>query len=234
MKGATLISAIAFIAITVSAMALILNSGLPIIQRMQSSASLDRMTSTFTELDRTIVSVASEGNGSRRVFDMDTGQGRLALDTDSDSIYWQLDSENSVLRPRTARFIGNVASGSNIEASLYEGSHEGFPAFVLENSHLKAFIRKVQPAQSYSTDSLLLGVYQKDLGEWLALDYLGISVDSDPSSESGTGWTEADMLGPSLPRATVIAYISSDYANYSVSFTLESGADFLIVQGSLA
>ena len=77
MKAVSLISAIVFIAITISAMALIYQIGIPIIQRMQSSAALDRMSSTFSELDKTIERVASEGNGSRRVFDLDTGEGRL-------------------------------------------------------------------------------------------------------------------------------------------------------------
>lgn len=233
MKAISLISAIVFIAITLSAMALIYQAGLPILQRMQSSAALDRMTSAFTDLDEAIERVASEGNGSRRVFDLDTGEGRLSLDPGQDELAWQLDARNSVLRPRTARYLGNVVSGSNIEASLYEGVHGPYQAYILENAHLRVYIRKVQPEQAYSTGSLLLDVYQKDLGEWLPFDYLNVSIDSQASSESGTGRTEAERIGINLPRARVTAYMDSIYANYSVRFTLESGADFLIIEGKL-
>jgi hypothetical protein len=233
MRAVTLISAIVFIAITISAMALIYQTGLPIIQRMQSSASLDRMTSAFTDLDEAIQRVASEGNGSRRVFDLDTGEGRLSLDTESDEISWQLDTENSVLRPRTARYLGNVVSGSNLEASLYEGVHGSYQAYIMENGHIRAYIRKLQPEQAYYTGDLLLDVYQKDLGEWLPLDWLNISLDGQASSMSGTGRTQADRSGISLPRARVTAFMNSSYANYTVSFTLESGADFITIEGSL-
>jgi hypothetical protein len=233
MRAVTLISAIVFIAITISAMALIYQAGVPILQRMQSSAALDRMTSDFTELDEAIQRVASEGNGSRRVFDLDTGEGRLSLDTAGDEISWQLDAENSVLRPRTARYLGNVVSGSNLGASLYEGVHGTYQAYILENGHIRAYIRKVYPEQAYSTGTLLLDVYQKDLGEWLPFDWMNISIDGEPASEGGTGYTEAERLGMNLPRARVTAWMDSSYANYTVSFTLESGADFIIIEGDL-
>lgn len=234
MRAVSLISAIAFIAITISAMALIYQAGLPIIKRMQSSASLDRMTSAFTELDLTIQRVASEGNGSRRIFDLDSGGGRLSVNPGRDEIAWELDAESSVLRPRTARHLGNVVSGSNIESSLYEGVHGPYQAYIMENEHLRVYIRKIQPEQAYSTGSLLLGIYQKDLGEWLPFDWLNISLDSVSASESGTGRTEPENLGTNLPRASVTAFMNSSYENYTVSFTLESGADFIAIEGNLA
>jgi hypothetical protein len=233
MKAVSLVAAVVFIAITISAMALIYQTGVPIIKRMQSSASLDSMTSAFTELDEVIQRVASEGNGSRRVFNLDTGEGRLSLDPDNDQIAWQLDADNSVLRPRTARYLGNVVSGSNLESSLYDGVYGSYQAYILENSHLRAYIRKIETEQSYSTDSLLLDVYQKDLGEWLPFDWLNISLDGDSASTVGTGYTQAERLGINLPIAKVTAYMDSTYGDYSISFTLESGADFLVIEGEL-
>lgn len=233
MRAVSLISAIVFIAITISAMALIYQSGVPIIQRMQSSASLDRMTSTFSDLDETIERVASEGNGSRRIFDLDTGEGRLSLDPDNDELEWTLQAENSVLRPRTGRSIGNVASGNNLEASLHEGVHGPYQAFILENEHLRAYIRRIGSPQPYSTGTLLLDVFNKDLDEWLPLESLAISLDSQASSESGTGRTEAESIGTNLPRAKVTAFMDSSYANYTITISLESGADFLLVEGEL-
>ena len=233
MKAVSMVSAVVFIAITISAMALIYQAGVPIIQRMQSSAALDRMTSTFLELDETVERVASEGNGSRRIFDLDTGPGRLGLDPEGDEISWHLDAEDSVLRPRTARFLGNVVSGSNLGSSLYEGVHGAYQAFILENEHLRVYIRKIQPEQGYSTGTLLLDVYQKDLGEWLPFDYLNISLDNQAVSETGIGWTAQERTGTNLPRARVTAFMDSSYANYSVTFSLESGADFLSIEGGL-
>jgi hypothetical protein len=233
MKAVTMVSAVVFIAITISIMALVYQAGLPIIHRMQSSASMDRMTSAFSDLDGVIQQVASEGNGSRRIFDLDSGEGRLSLDPDNDEIAWQLNADSSVLRPRTGRYIGNVAAGSNIESSLHEGVHGGGPAYIMENARLRAYIRKIPAGQAYSTGDLLLDIYQKDLGEWLPFDYLNISLDGEEASKSGTGRTEPERLGMNLHRAQVTAFMDSSYAEYSVSFTLESGADFLVIESGL-
>ncbi len=232
MKAVTLISAVVFIAITVSAMALIYQTGLPVIKRMQATAALDSMTAAFTDLDQTIQRVASEGNGSRRIFDLDSGPGRLSLDPEGDELSWRLDAEGSAVRPRSARYLGNVASGSSLGASMHEGSLGGEPAYVLENGHLRVFIRDIGSSQHYETGTLLMGVYQKDLGEWLPMDWLNISLDGEASSQSGTGYTVPERLGENLPRGKVMAFMDSSYANYSVSFSLESGADFLLIEGN--
>ena len=228
-----MVAAVVFIAITISAMALVYQTGIPIIKRMQSSASLDSMTSAFADLDETIQRVASEGNGSRRIFTLDSGEGRLSVDSASDQIAWELDAESSVLRSRSARYLGNVVSGSNLEASLYDGVYGSYQAYILENNHLRVYIRNIPSGQSYSTGDILLDVYQKDLCEWLPMDYLNISLDGDTSSMSGTGYTEAERLGMNLPSARVTAYMDSIYADYSVSFALESGADFLVIEAEI-
>ncbi len=233
MKAVSMVAAVVFIAITISAMALIYQSGVPIIQRMQSSASLDRMASSFSELDSTIQRVASEGNGSRRVLDFDTGEGRLSIDTDNDNIEWQLDAEYAVIRPRSARFLGNVAYGSNLEASLEEVTYQSQQAHLLENDHLMVYLRRLPTDQTYSIHTLLMDIYQKDINEFLPMSSLNISLDGDPSSTSGTGRTEAERLGQNLPHATVTAFMDSTYADYSVDFTLESGADFLTIEADV-
>jgi len=43
-----------------------------------------------------------------------------------------------------------------------------------------------------------------------------------------------EQTGEDLPYATVSAYMDSNYANYFVNFTLESGADFLTIEGAAA
>ncbi|MHA2065806.1 MAG: hypothetical protein ACXABY_15645, partial [Candidatus Thorarchaeota archaeon] len=78
MKAITMISAVIFFAITISIMALVYNSGMPILEKMQQNAALGKMKTVFSEIDRKIQEVASEGNGSRRVIDMDFTFGRMA------------------------------------------------------------------------------------------------------------------------------------------------------------
>jgi len=234
--GMTIISAVIFLALTISITALIYQMGMPVIERMQQIAALNRMKAVFSEIDQKIQEIASEGNGSRRVMDLDFTLGRMALDTEKNILFWEIQSKQPLMFPRTAEYFGNMIVGSNLEAKLYEGFYNSTPAWILENSHLRVYIKKIgspQTKESYNTSDVLLAVYQKDLSEWLPLEYLKITVDENPLSESGTGYTYPERFGEDLPYAQVNAYMNSDYINYTIRFTLESGTDFLKIEGNI-
>jgi hypothetical protein len=204
---------------------------------MQHAAAVERMKGVFSETDKIIQDVASEGNGSKRTVSLRFDIGKLTVNGSSDKLYWDFDSESQVVSPRTSTSFGNVVFGSKLETTAYEGDYQGIGAYVLENEHIRAYFRKIgspSSQQAYSTNQLLLGIYQKDLGQWMPLQSLEISLDGQESSESGTGYTVLEQLGTDLPYATVSAYMSSGYANYFLNFTLESGTDFLEIEGAEA
>jgi hypothetical protein len=120
-----------------------------------------------------------------------------------------------------------------MDTSAYEDIYQGKAAYVLENEHIKAYFSKIgSPSNqaNYNTNQILLGIYQKDLGEWMPLQNLEISLDGNPQSETGSGYTILEQTGTDLPYATVSAYMNST-SNYFVNFTLESDADFLTIEG---
>jgi hypothetical protein len=237
MRAIALLSAIIFIGLTLAVTVLVYNAGMPVVMRMQHAAAVEKMKGVFSETDSIIEDVASEGNGSKRTVDLRFDIGILTLNGSSDKLYWDFDSESLLASPRTSTSFGNVVFGSKLETSAYEDSYQGTPAYVLENERLRTYLRKIgSPSshQGYQTDQLLLAVYQKDLGQWMPLKSLEISLDNSVSSESGTGYTAMEQAGTDLPYATVSAYMSSAYANYFINFTLESGADFIIIEGSEA
>jgi hypothetical protein len=233
MKAVTLISAIVFIAITLSVIVIVYRSGMPLIEKMQQTAALERMKDAFSDVDSLVQAVAHEGNGSRRVLDLRVDMGRLAIDDAKDTILWQMSTENMILVPRTAEFFGNLIIGSNLESSAYEGDYQGTPAYVLENDHLRVYMKKIgSPGtyENYSTSDLLLGIYQKDLDQWLPLHSMEISIDSDPDSESGSGYTLLERTGDFLPYGRINAYMNSNWGDYYINITLGSGADFLQIR----
>ena len=237
MKGIALISAVIFIGLTLAVAVVVYNAGMPVVQRMQHAAAVERMKGAFSEMDRIIEDVASEGNGSKRTADLRFDIGRLAVNGSSDKAYWDFESESMIASPRTSTGFGNVIFGSKLETIAYESDYQGTAAYVLENEHVKAYFRKIGSPSvqaSYSTSQLVLAVWQKDLNQWMPLQSMGIGLDNSPASESGTGYTMLQQTGSDLPYATLSAYMESAYANYFVNFTLESGADFLIIEGSEA
>jgi hypothetical protein len=233
MKAITMVSAVIFFAITISLMALVYNMGAPVLEKMQQSASLGKMKAVFSEIDGKIQEVASEGNGSRRVVDMDFTFGRIALDSARNILFWEAQSRHALMLPRTAEYFGSMVVGSNLETSVYEGVYQGGDVYVLENSHLIVYLKKVGSKASpvsYSMNDVLMGVYSKDLGEWMPLQSLDVTIDG--GSSSGSGYTYTERTGNMLPYGMVTAYMESGLT-YSVRFTLESGTDFLKIEGTL-
>ncbi len=232
-KGISLISAVIFIGLTISVIALVYQAGMPIVDKMQASAAIERTKNNFVKLDDIIQRVASEANGSRRTLSFKIDPGELVVDDANDIIYWIFETSAPVFSPRTASYYGNLAFGSNLETKAYEGDYSGIQSYILENKHLKVYIRKIGSSdnmQNYETSNILLGVYQKDLGKWMDAA-LEISIDDDISSISGTGYTKLEKPGSALPYGKVTAYMYSSPINYFINFTLESGADFIKIEG---
>lgn len=233
--GISLISGVIFLALTISATVIVYEAGVPVVKRMQAASVIDKMQGTFSELDKIIRQVASEGPGSKRTVYLSIETGQLIINKSQDSIYWTFSTDAPVLSPRTSRQYGNIVIGSNMETRAYEGSYTirspAVPAYIMENEHLVVYVRKVgSPTSfaSYNTSDLVLGIYHKDLDEWLNNEgFLQVLLDDNPSSGLGTGYMIAEKLGENLPYATVAAYMNSSYATYWINLTLESGADFI-------
>jgi len=236
-KGISLISGVLFLAITITATVLVYELGMPIIKQMQAASTIDQMKAVFAELDQQIQQVASEGKGSKRTYYLRLDAGEFSVNSSKNTIEWEYEIDVEVISPRTAQWIGNTIIGSNLETKAYESTHDGTPCYVLENEHLKVYINRTGSASSHaqlSTSDLLIGIWQKDLSALLGLDSLNITLDNKASSQAGSAYTGIERLGDDLPYATVFAYMNTSYDQYFINFTLESGADFLIIEGSLA
>ncbi|MFB6265918.1 MAG: hypothetical protein ABEI07_02430, partial [Candidatus Nanohaloarchaea archaeon] len=67
-KGVSpLISAVFYAGIVIAAVAIVLNMGMPVIHRMQETASIQNNIQTLTRMDRLVRTVASEGRYSTRI-----------------------------------------------------------------------------------------------------------------------------------------------------------------------
>lgn len=235
-KGMLLISGILFLAITISAVFIVYELGMPIINKMQAAAVIDDMKSTFTELDNEIQEIASEGRGSKRIYYLRISAGKFIVNSSKNWIQWEYETDAPVISPRTAQWIGNVVIGSNLNTKAYMSTHDGAPVYVLENEHLKVYINRtgsVANLVQMNTSDILTGIWQKDMSVLLGLKYLNITLDNNQTSGTGSGYTGVQRLGENLPYATAYAYINSQYENYFINITLESGADFIIIEGSV-
>ncbi len=235
MKGISISTEVIFLAVIVTLVFLVYSMSAPVIYSMQAASIFEQTKSFMLELDDAIQSVASQGKGSRTSLYVTMGAGTLEMDDELDSIKWALETDSMVVSPRSMQQIGHLTIGSNLDVRAYENTTLGL--FVLENQHLKVHFSKIgneSSHQVYNTSDILTGIYNKDLDEWMDLERLEVSIDSNPDSMNGTGYTEIVVEGDTLPRGQVKAHMSTSYSflnNYSVTFTLESGSDFLIIEG---
>ncbi|MFH1978370.1 MAG: hypothetical protein ABIJ92_03530 [Candidatus Aenigmatarchaeota archaeon] len=232
-RGISLVSAVIFLAFTVVAVGIIYESAIPIIARMQSAAIIEEMKTTFVELDKIVTEVASEGRGSKRTIFLDIDQGTFYVNDSQDIIYWFYETSAFVFSPRTSQTFGNLMMGSNLDTTASESTFLSTDAYILENEHLVVYINKTGTPSNftdYRTSDLLLGVYQKDLGKYLNLTTLNITIDDQVNSGVGNGYTTLVVSGSNLPYATVTALMNSSYLAYFINFTLESGTDFLEIE----
>ncbi len=242
LKGLSIISGVIFLAITISAIAIFYDAGMPAIKRMQVSASVEKMKDVFSDIDSLVRDVASEGTGSKRTFYLKIDPGKIVVNDTQDTIYWQLDTDAKIIEPRTKQVFGNIVIGSNLETSAYQENYSmtspQIPAYKMENEHLIVYIRKVGSGSAYgnfTTNNLLLGIYNKDLGVWFNnTNMFDVSVDSQAGSRTANGTTTLMEAGYNLPYATVSALVNSTYMAYYVNFTLESSEDFLTIDAGAA
>jgi len=239
-KGISILSGVIFLAITITAVFLIYQSGVPVIRKMQAASAVDRMKDVFVELDDIIKQTASEGRGSKRTFQLRVDPGRVIVNKTEDAIYWELETDADVVSPRASQRLGNMVIGANMETRVYEENYTysapDTECYVMENEHLKVFIKKIGSSGSYEgydTSDLLVAVYNKNMKKWLNdSGLLDISVDFNESSKTGTGYTNPSESGYNLPYGKVFAFMDSVYIDYYVNFTLESGADFIEIEAS--
>lgn len=238
----SLISGVMFLAITIVAVVVVYQAGIPIVKRMQTSAAIEQMKTTFVELDELIRQIAAEGTGSKRTVQLRVDPGKIIVNETQDTIYWELETDAMVISPRTKQQFGNVIVGSNLNTRVYEANYTRLgqiECYVMENEHLMVYVRKVGVNTSedgwddFNTSSLVVAIYNKGMDKWLENEgFLEITIDENANSKTGNGYTIPEETGYNLPYGMVAAYMNSSYLAYYINFTLGSGADFLEIEAS--
>jgi hypothetical protein len=235
MKGISLVSGVIFLAIILAAVTIIYVASVPVMNNMKAASTIDKWKTTMGNLDNKVQEVASEGEGSRRTVNLRLDAGEFMINGTADRMDWLMKTETKVISPRTLIQTGRVGVGSELHTSATVGSYAGAPAYVMENEHIVAYVRKIGNETSYATyqtPEILMAVYNKDIDQWFnSPGLLDIYVDNSALSRNGTGYTALESSGSYLPYAKAIAYMQSTYGlSYYVYITLESGADFLIAE----
>ena len=113
-KGGIWVSAVLYIAMGVVLLTIILAAGLPALQKMKDSYTVQQTKDLMITLDNNIRNVFHEGPSSQRVVNIDIGRGEFVIDAGSDNIEWSLES-SAILSE-----LGEVINEGNLQILTQE------------------------------------------------------------------------------------------------------------------
>jgi len=216
-----LLAAVLLIAITLTAISVVFSTGLPVIETSKSFASIDQAVLAAKFVDNAVREVASETEKSTRLIAL-RSPGAFTVLTAENSIEFSqpLDVGEDYL---TRTFDGNmeVINGNDVSCS------SGGSSMALENSYVRANFTLYASGSSVQTDSFLLSLEDKTASV-IIIANSSIELDDDPSTRSGTGFSELLRSGSALPSCTARFFVNSTVVQYDVYYTLYAGADFLV------
>lgn len=92
-KGQTWISTVLYMGIGIAIITTILIAAMPLINKIKDENIIIQTRDLMANLDETIRNVNEEGPGSKRSFGLEVKKGDMKIDTDSETIIWQMDTE---------------------------------------------------------------------------------------------------------------------------------------------
>ncbi len=222
-NGEIWISVVLYLMIIVAVTLLILNVGLPILNKLRDKVAFSKAEENMLALNQHLRDVASEGQGSQRLISIDVREGKFKIQPDR--LEWIFDTAAMLIDPRSLLSRGDVKIISNADVSA---SDQG-TAFTLDNSLIMANISKIGNSTSWgvmNTSVLLKHLKLKSNGAYVYGNFT-FSINDNPASTYGNGYTSLPDSGSDLGYAVVVAHVNSSVFEYDLKLTLESRADFL-------
>lgn len=226
-KGDIWISAVIYVLIGVIVLTIVLEAGVPFIRGLQERSNINRARNAFSSLDRQIVDVANEGQGSQRVIPFEVSEGTIRVE--DSKLRWKIETSSKVLEPRTRIELGNLVIASDVDVSAAEyGS-----SYIVQNSRILVNFTRFGSVGNHTaginTSSLINYVQFKDTGA-VTTGTFTFFINQDASTALGIGYTELLQPGSGRASATVKAFVNSTLYQYDLLLSLDSKADFIRAQ----
>ena len=221
-KAQVWISLVIYILIATTVLILVLQAGLPLLNKMKEKVLFSRTKDVMIGLDEQIREVASEGIGSQRVIPINIREGQLSVK--ENKLTWDITTQNKILESGTRKEFGNVVVTVNTDVSAKTVNDY----FILENTYLIVNLSKIESG-TLNTNEIIQSITLKETDSVITEPFT-FEINDLPGTGVGEGYTELLEEGNNLGFATVVVHMNSivDY-NYDLELTLESYADFISI-----
>ncbi len=221
-KGQSIwISAVLYLLVTAVIMVLVLNSGIPMLNKLKDKSHYVHTKDTLLSINNHIKDLAKEGKGSQRVISVDINKGKLVIE--NSKLKWEMKTEAEIMESGSAIESGDITISANIDVQAYSNSTH----HILENSFLKIALTKFGNSTTYAnftTTQIIDFVYQKQTGS--TIDGSGFTFTTNADT-GNNGYTYLEKTGKDIESATYIAYINSTF-DYKLKITLNSDSNYFV------
>ncbi len=222
-KSQTWISAVLYILIMVTAIVIVLEIGIPLLNKLKYKTMTSKQEDFMNSLDQHIVDISNEGQGSQRVIPLELREGEFIVL--SDRVYWQLKTKSKLMEQRTYIEKGNLVVSSNVDVYATEDSN----THILRNSYLQVNMSRFGSETNWTsinTGLLINNVMFRKSGSVISGNF-NFTIGGNATTAYGNGYTSLDRTGANIDSASVTAHINSSPYEYDLIFTLDSEADFV-------
>ncbi len=223
-----LISAALLFLISLMAIALVLEVGMPIVNLAKETSEIHDAESDLHFIDTYVRAVAREGKDSVRIFRF-TSPKQFETIPGEDAIQYSMETQTSFFDYLSRSLSGNFAyiAGSNVDCTEKDMNNDGANDLVMENDKIIAVFRKM--SGSVDTSNIIMQITRKFDGSTVYVGNSSIVIDGDLSTSVGIGYTEISSNGLQKPVCQVHALVQGTI-DYDVYYTLYAGADFFVTE----
>jgi hypothetical protein len=223
-----LISAALVFLISLVAIALVLEVGMPIVNLARETSEIHDADSDLHFIDTYVRAVAREGKDSVRIFRF-TSPKQFESIPGEDAIQYSMETQTNFFDYLSRSFSGSFAyiAGSNVDCTEKDMDNDGVADLVMENDKIIAVFRKING--NIDTSDIIMKVTRKFDGSTAYVGNSSVVIDNNPFTSFGTGYTEISSNGLQKPVCRVHAVVRST-VDYDVYYTLYAGADFFVAE----
>jgi hypothetical protein len=235
-KGVSaLITTAIIVLISATTIALVLAVVIPTINRAKESAIINEAIQNMQTIDNTIAQTAEGNIGFLRSLQLENSGGEYRVNQKANTMEYVYYIKYGTISPGTFMQEGKLMlmSGVNAKASEYDLDGDGSSELVLENEILRVGLLRNGTAASQATintSGIIKILNLKETNVNVTPADSSIVLDEFTDSSYGTGYSELIRTGDFLTKAEAVFHINATNVYYDVVYTLQSGADFLIVK----
>lgn len=222
-KSQIWIEAVLYILMTAIIMVVVLEAGIPILDKMKDKSIFIQTRDNFVSLSQHIEEVSNAGPGSQRLVPIEIKKGYLKVD--NEKVKWYMDTKAEIIAPMSKISLGNVKIASDSDVDAYTSGDY----YVLENFYVLAAFNRIGNSSSYdnmTSTNILAYLKFKGTGGTTNGTFTFLI---DSATISGNGYTTMES-GYDKDRGSVSAFINTTLGiNYTITFTLYGDTDFLAV-----